>query len=305
MILGLHSLIEELELDCLLDEPDQLRQRIEALDRLDAYLQEEQLLPVESQSTEIYARARALYAKLEAVNFKLYEAIRGEIQRGAQPYELLQCVTSNSGNDEHAIDFVNGEGYDYLDELVSGVLQFERPETCTVPLTAEMVFYQPTPARHIFDLIGRAALTEQDVLVDLGSGLGHVPLIVSICSGAGTIGIELEPAYVECARQSANTLNLSNVTFRQQDARTADLSTGTIFYLYTPFSGTILRAVLDLLRHEAASREIRICTYGPCTATVAEESWLQALSPLKADRIVIFRSHEKAGARPNARPQGH
>ena len=41
------------------------------------------------------------------------------------------------------------------------------------------------------------------------------------------------------------------------------MSCGTIFYLYTPFLGTILRGVLDSLRREAASREIRVLVRQP------------------------------------------
>ncbi|HEV1287784.1 MAG TPA: hypothetical protein VNU44_20840, partial [Bryobacteraceae bacterium] len=102
--------------------------------------------------------------------------------------------------------------------------------------------------------------------------------------------IELEPAYIDCARQSAQGLNLNNVMFIEHDARTADLSAGTVFYLYTPFSGTILRSVLDSLRREAAKREIRICTFGPCTPTIAEEQWLETTGVLATDRIAVFYS---------------
>jgi hypothetical protein len=153
-----------------------------------------------------------------------------------------------------------------------------------------MVFYQPTPARHVFDVIGRTALTERDVLVDLGSGLGHVPLLASICTNARCIGIELEPAYVDCARRCACALDLSNASFFRQDAREADFSSGTVFYLYTPFTGAILRTVLDSLRREAAAREIRVCTYGPCTRTIAEEPWLKVVGSLQAGRAALFRS---------------
>jgi hypothetical protein len=292
MLRALQSLVRELEQDRSLDEPDRLRQRIEALDRLDAYLLDGQLpaLGVQSIEAEIHQQARALYAKLERANFELYQAIRHEIQRGAGPDSLLRWVPGKSGRCEDAVSLPNDESYDYLDDLVSGVLQFENPDPGVAPLAAEMVFYQPTPARHIFDLIGRTALTERDVLVDLGSGLGHVPLLASICTGARGIGIELEAAYVECARRSAESLNLNNVTFIQQDARAADLSGGTLFYLYTPFTGTILRAVLDSLRRQAASREIRICTFGPCTPTIAEQPWLETLGPSEVDRIAVFRS---------------
>lgn len=95
---------------------------------------------------------------------------------------------------------------------------------------------------------------------------------------------------MNCARQSAFELNLNNVTFIQQDVREVDLSSGTVFYLYTPFLGTILRAVLDLLRREAVSREIRVCTFGPCTPTIGEERWLEPIEPLEAGRIAVFRS---------------
>jgi len=278
---ALVSLIGELEQDRSLDEPRHLRQRIEALDDLDAYLPDGQ--PI---GTALHHRARAIYAELESVNFRLYEAIRRDIQRGAGGGRLLERMADWNG----AANLMNCRGYDYLDELISGVLRFEKPSAEGVQLESEMVSYQPTPARHIFDLIGRTALTERDFLIDLGSGLGHVTLMVSICTSAHCTGIELEPSYVDCARKSAGSLNLNNVRFIQGDARAADLSDGTVFYLYTPFIGTILRDVLNSLRHEAVRREIRICTFGPCTQVVAEEQWLSVIGALETDRIAMFLS---------------
>ncbi len=280
---ALVSLIGELEQDRSLDEPRHLRQRIEALDDLDAYLSDGQ--PI---GTALHHRARAIYAELESVNFRLYEAIRRDIQRGAGGGRLLEWMPDWNG----APNLVNYRGYDYLDELISGVLQFEEPSAEVVQLESEMVSYQPTPARHIFDLIGRTALTERDFLIDLGSGLGHVTLMASICTSSNCTGIELDPSYVDCARKSARSLNLNNARFIQGDARAADLSEGTVFYLYTPFIGTILRDVLNSLRHEAVRREIRICTFGPCTRVVAEEQWLIAIGVLETDRIAIFRSYD-------------
>jgi hypothetical protein len=280
---ALLSLIEELEQDRSLDEPRHLRQRFEAVDNLDRYLLDG--LPI---GTDLHHRARAIHAKLEAVNFGLYESIRGDIQRGAGAYSLLDWMPGENG----ATNLANWKGYDYLDELISGVLRFEEPPAEVVQLESEMVAYQPTPARHIFDLIRRAALTERDFLIDLGSGLGQVTLMTSICTSANCIGIELEPSYVDCARQSARSLNLNRVRFIQDDARAADLSGGTIFYLYTPFTGSILRDVLNSLGQEAATREIRVCTFGPCTRVVAEEQWLNVIGPLEIDRIALFRSRD-------------
>jgi len=130
-----------------------------------------------------------------------------------------------------AANLMNRSGYDYLDELIHGVLQFEEPSAEAVQLESEMVPYQPRPARHIFDFIGRAALTERDFLIDLGSGPRHVALMASICTSANCTGIERDTAYVECARKSARSLNLKNMRFVH-----GDLSDGTVFYLYKPLA---------------------------------------------------------------------
>jgi Methyltransferase domain len=278
---ALVSLIGELEQDRSLDEPRHLRQRFEALDDLDAYLADGQPIGI-----ALHHRARALYAELESVNFRLYEAIRRDIQRGAGAGRLLEWMPYRPAN------LINYKGYDYLDELISGVLQFEEPSAEVISLESDMVAYQPTPARHIFDLIDRTALTERDSLIDLGSGLGHVILMASICTSANCTGIEFEPSYVDCARNIARSLNLEHAKFIQGDARAADLSDGTVFYLYTPFIGTTLRDVLNSLRQEAIRREIRICTFGPCTRVVAQQQWLSVLGPLEKDRIAIFRSRD-------------
>ena len=308
MMDALERLVRQVEEEPSLLEPDRLRERLEALDRLDAYLAflpdvpdapdvpdvPEAVLGVESKDAELSLRARAVCARLEAANGELYEAIRGEIQRGRGADALLRWVHSQErdagGGAGNSVG--GGVGYDYLDEMVSGVLQFEEPDAGDVAREPEMVFYQPTPARHIFDFIGVAGLTAEDVVVDLGSGLGHVPLLVSICTGASSVGIELEAAYVERARQCAQRLNVKKATFLCEDARVADLSRGTVFYLYTPFVGAILRDVLERLKREAAGRRIRVCTYGPCTAVVAEETWLEAVAAPEMDRIVLFRSRD-------------
>lgn len=285
---GLQCLVAQLDNELLL-EPDQFRQRLEALDLLDAYFPDtpKPAPGAESNAVGLYIRARAIHTRLEAVNCELYEAIRNEIRRGATPNTLLHWAHSST---QIEVGPVNGMGYDYLDDLISGVFQFEEPNAEPVQRDSEMVFYQPTPARHILSLIGLAALTANDVFIDLGSGLGHVPLLVSICTPACSIGIELETSYVERARQCAQSLNLNKVRFIQQDARAADLSTGTVFYLHTPFTGSILSCVLNELKCEAATRQIQICTYGPCSSVIANESWLETTAAPETHRIALFCS---------------
>jgi hypothetical protein len=117
-----------------------------------------------------------------------------------------------------------------------------------------------------------------------------VPLLVSVVTGAQSLGIEVQATYVASARECAQSLNLSRVRFIRQDAREADLSSGTVFYLYSPFNGSILTDVLSTLRMESTRRSIKICSLGPCTRTVADETWLKASTPPYSGRIAVFDS---------------
>jgi predicted O-methyltransferase YrrM len=287
----LRLLLEELEQDPSLSEAHRLRQRVDAIDRLESYGMDahDEAKPASPAAAELRQRAKALHARLEADNQRLYRDIRRDVRQADGVGRLLPWLAriSESGR---TIELPDDERYDYLDDLVSGVLKLQEPDPGIVELGGEMVFYQPTPARHVFDLIERAGFNEDDVLVDLGSGLGHVSLLISLCTPATAIGIELQPAYVRCARASAAALNQTRVRFVQQDARMADLSTCTFVYLYTPFTGTILRSVLDSLKCEAAQRPIRIGAFGPCVLTLAQESWLEILGTIEPHRVALFRS---------------
>jgi hypothetical protein len=109
-------------------------------------------------------------------------------------------------------------------------------------------------------------------------------------TGAQSLGIEVQAAYVASARECAQSLHLSRVQFIAQDARDADLSRGTVFYLYSPFKGSILADVLSALRRESTRRSIKICSLGPCTRTVANETWLKASALSDTGRITVFDS---------------
>lgn len=170
---------------------------------------------------------------------------------------------------------------------MSGVLALKEPEAAK-DLAEEMVFYQPTPVWHVLELIGRAGVTERDVVVDLGAGLGHVPLLVAMLTGARCMGIEVEGAYVACARECAKRLRLERATFVEGDARREDLAGGTVFYLYTPFTGGMLAEMVERLRAESERRAIKVCTLGPCTEVVAREAWLRAIGTVDAQKVTTF-----------------
>jgi hypothetical protein len=286
----LSALLCGLEADSFLFLPGKLQERLIALDDLDAAFGgfdfEDSMRCANSR---ILQRAKALRTRLEAANAELYQSVRADIVRGGQPRELLHWLGDSACQNESKGP-LPGLGFDYRDELVSGVLQLCEPSEPNFQPSPEMVFYQPTPVRHILHLIAATGLAEDDVFVDLGSGLGHVPLLVSMVTGAQSLGIEVEAAYVASARECAQRLHLSRVRFIPQDAREADLSSGTVFYLYSPFNGSILTDVLSALRMESTRRSIKICSLGPCTRTVANETWLKASALRDAGRITVFDS---------------
>jgi hypothetical protein len=276
-----------LEGDASLFAPGGLRDRLMAMDELDAVFGDAGSVTSEEPG-EVQRQADTVRARLEAANAKVYRSIRSEILRG-RSHTLLRWVHAAEVQGE--LDFpVPGFGYDYWDELLSEILQLREPGEPLPRPDPEMVFYQPTPARHILRLIRASGLSERDTLVDLGSGLGHVPLLASMLTGARSQGIEVETAYVASAAECARNLQLSRVEFLCGDARAADLSGGTVFYLYSPFTGSILADVVRRLHKESLRRPIMICCLGPCTLTVAKETWVKASGPLDAGQIAVFET---------------
>lgn len=256
-------------------EPAQLSARSTALDRLETLLFSDAPLPLQE-------RAATLRAEFESIDATLYSTLRDQIRAGNGATALRLFIEDPDEDDS--------DRYDYRDELVSGVLQLDAPEAAAVDADPESVFYQPTPARHLFALLRKVPFGENDVLLDLGAGLGHVPLIVTACTPARCLGVEIEPAYVDIAERCAASLRLTRATFRCEDARTTDFSTATIFYFYTPFRGVMLRTVLDRLQREAAARAIRVCSYGPVTETLANVPWLTPTGNVPPSRLALFRS---------------
>ena len=285
-----HAFLSALEADPSLFLLGQLRKRLIALDDLDAgFGGFDSQNSTRCVSSRMYQRAKALRTRLEAANSELYQSVRADIVRGGQPRALLPWLENSAGQSESKGPS-RGLGFEFRDELLSGILQLREPGEPNRLQSTEMVQYQPTPVRHILHLIAATALVEDDFFVDVGSGLGHVSLLVSMVTGAKSLGIEAQAPYVVSARECAQSLHLSRVRFIHQDAREADLSSGTVFYLYSPFNGSILTDVLSALRMESTRRSIKICSLGPCTHTVANETWLKASAPPDAGRITVFAS---------------
>jgi hypothetical protein len=237
-------------------------------------------------------QAAAAVNSLDLVHEQFFATMRQQIRYGHWPkmawMELFACYEEQYEREV----WDDPPHYDQLDTLLDGVLQIDAPPRMQRQPQPEMVLYQPTPARIILELIRRLQPSHDDVFYDLGSGLGRVAMMMGLVSNAQVRGVEYEPSYVEFAQYRADELNQPQIKFICGDARSVSYADGTIFYLYTPFKGTILQDVLNSLREEARYRRIRVCTYGPGTLEVLDQEWLESIDSRQVDmhRPVIYRS---------------
>jgi len=82
-------------------------------------------------------------------------------------------------------------------------------------------------------LLQLADTTKDDVVIDLGSGDGRIPIYAAKHFGARGIGVELEANLVEVSRKSAAAQGVGHrVRFLQQDLYEADISAATVVALY-------------------------------------------------------------------------
>lgn len=106
--------------------------------------------------------------------------------------------------------------------------------------------YVPTPPDVVDRMLVMAGTTRDDVVYDLGSGDGRIPIAAAKTYGARGVGIDIDPRRIEESRANARAEGVEHlVEFRLGDALAADVSSATVVTLYMLGSGNAaLRPVL-------------------------------------------------------------
>lgn len=106
-----------------------------------------------------------------------------------------------------------------------------------------------TPDDVVNAMLDLAEVTEKDVVYDLGSGDGRIPLAAG-GRGARAVGIEIDPELVEQSRARVRGQGLTErVTIRRGDMFKQDLTPATVITVYLkPLVNAQLRPQLDQLR---------------------------------------------------------
>ncbi|MGH7284094.1 MAG: class I SAM-dependent methyltransferase [Polyangiaceae bacterium] len=176
------------------------------------------------------------------------ESVRAQIERGeSDPASFRAALLSVPPAERDA----------WLDRVLGlGEIPDDEPA-----LPTGCVPYLPCAVDALLRVVEHAPVCESDVVVDIGAGVGRAAALLHLTTGATVIGLEIQPRLVAAARDLAERLLLSRTTCVEGDAvKLARLmSIGSIFFLYCPFSGERLRALVASLEDVARTKTIRIC----------------------------------------------
>ena len=95
------------------------------------------------------------------------------------------------------------------------------------------VRYEPTPMPVVRAMLKLADVGPQDVVYDLGSGDGRIPITAAREFGARGVGIEIDPELIARAEANAREAGVAGkVEFRLGDMYAADVTPATVVTLF-------------------------------------------------------------------------
>ena len=107
------------------------------------------------------------------------------------------------------------------------------PAWAQQPLRSPDVIFVPTPQEVVDAMLKLAKVTKNDVIYDLGSGDGRIPITAAKTYGARGVGIDIDPQRIKEATENLKTAGVGDrVKFLNQDLFTTDISEATVVTLY-------------------------------------------------------------------------
>ena len=107
-----------------------------------------------------------------------------------------------------------------------------RAQAQKAPRTPDVIFV-PTPQEVVEDMLRLVDVKKGDVLYDLGSGDGRIPITAAKLYGVRGVGIDIDPQRVAEAQDNAKKAGVTHlVEFRQADLFQSDFREATVVTLY-------------------------------------------------------------------------
>jgi SAM-dependent methyltransferase len=95
------------------------------------------------------------------------------------------------------------------------------------------VKYVPSPQNVVDAMLELAEVTARDVVYDLGSGDGRIPITAAVRYGARGVGIEINPFYLRDAFDNVRNAGVADrVRFLNQDMFESDIGEATVVTLF-------------------------------------------------------------------------
>lgn len=114
--------------------------------------------------------------------------------------------------------------------------------------------YIKTPDTVVDRMLEMGGVGPEDILIDLGSGDGRIPIAAAVKHGTRGLGVDLDPARTEEARAGAQQAGVEKlVTFRTENLFDTDLSEATVITMYL-FPEINLRLRPELLKLKPGTR---------------------------------------------------
>ncbi|MBW4506229.1 MAG: class I SAM-dependent methyltransferase [Scytonematopsis contorta HA4267-MV1] len=109
----------------------------------------------------------------------------------------------------------------------------QAPNVTTPAQRQPDVPYVPTPQPVVDAMLQLAQVNSNDIIYDLGSGDGRIPITAAQRFGIRSVGVDINPQRVQEANANAQKAGMTNrVEFRQQDLFETDLRNATVVTLY-------------------------------------------------------------------------
>ncbi len=119
--------------------------------------------------------------------------------------------------------------------LIALVVAWAVPAFAQAPaqLRTPDVIFVPTPQEVVDAMLKLAKVTKNDVIYDLGSGDGRIPITAAKTYGARGVGIDIDPQRFKEASENLKAAGVGDrVRFLNQDLFTTDISEATVVTLY-------------------------------------------------------------------------
>jgi SAM-dependent methyltransferase len=164
----------------------------------------------------------------------------------------------------------------WLDELL-GI----EPPPPDIDLPRGAVPYLPCGVDEIVAMVREAPLGPEDVLVDIGAGLGRAAILAHLLSAARVVGVEIQAPLVEQARARCAELGIAGVSFVHGDAADIALD-GSVFFLYAPCNGEMMARVMRQIAGVARRHPLAVAAVG---VELPDARWL---APRPTSRVSLM-----------------